>query len=202
MSGHQIVLQCLTNNYVTFTYNDYIANTLNFAKESGLSGNGYIKPKSINQYKAALVRNTGNGSADNIVPKFTLSVDKAGSNSVVLKEFYYKSTGTKNTSQKVDKIINVAYTTGKIAASLGSGKLPVKSLYDLYKQGIDLTGSGSYFETRTYSLQKGNTKILKADFKSPVRLKNKNNYFEVKLNLSNTPSIKGTKTALSTKFSI
>lgn len=202
LSGHQVLLQCFTNNYVCFTFNNYIANTLGFAKESGIKGSGYIKPNSAAQYAEALRRTCDKGSCCKITPKFSVSVDKAGSNKVILKEFYYKSIGRQETKEVVDKLINVAYTTKVIVDTISAKQLPVKPLYDLFYLGIELRKSGAYLETPKMLIQKGKTKLLKADFKSPVSIKNKDNYVEVNLNLSDSPSTKGTKTVLSAYFSI
>lgn len=196
VSGSNVTLQCTKNGHALFEYSTYV-------KSSALLKSNYVKPSNATEYKNALKRSTyENSVSPSFTPKFSISVDKAGSNCVVLKEYCYKTTGVKSTNVDMNQLIEVAYTTGKVVASLAAKKLPLKTLYDLIGKAGTLFGSQSTFYMTSYSpLSKGNVKVLKATFTSPVKLQACNDYFEVNLNLSDPMSTSGTKTTLSVTFS-
>ena len=199
LSGNKITLQAEKNGHVLFKYSAKVRGNSRM-----LTGTNYRTPSNAIEYKEALERNISNSVGNTITPTFTVSVDKTGSNKILLKEFFYKNKGVVKEKNKVDRLIDIAVTTGKLTVEMAAKDAGiVDSLYDILKQGISLDEKGgTYSETKSYPLSKNyknkDYKVLRGSFRSPVDLKKHEDYFEVNLNLNKTPA-SGTK--ISVKFS-
>lgn len=206
LSGSDVMLQCTMNAPVLFQYSDQVSRK--DPRIRGANSSDYVTPSTADQYTRALTRTTA--VSDMVTPEFTLSVDKAGTDGVVLKQFFYKAVSSdsgksvKSNIEIATKLIDVVMAAGKISASSSpAGK--AESLYSLFKTTLSLAGQentgGSYYETKTELLTKDELFCLKSTFTSPFKLKADGDFWEIHISLSDSPSISDIRTELSASFS-
>lgn len=166
------------------------------------------KPSTAGEYKQALKRSTD--YTKKITPVFTLEVTKPGTNLCYLSTAKFAGRGVNgSTKTNLSEYIDIAYTVGNIGANMATKGLTVGSLYSVIKVIYNLeekkkekNKSVNYTCDDKIKLSNDNARLgkkvrtLKADFESPIKLKNYNDYFRVEVQLTNTPSYNKTKTQL------
>lgn len=204
LSGHNVTLQCNMNGHALFQYSDRVF--MNDPRDRSLGGLTYVTPSTADQYVKALTRTTGEVS-NMVTPQFTLSVDKAGTNKVILKEFSYEAVSSDSNSnvksnlKNATKLIDVIMAVGKVTAS-STPAGAASTLYSLFKTTLSFEKtSGSYYKTSIKPLSQNGKYCLNGAFTSPFKLKSNADYWQVNINLNDSPSIVGTKTKLSVSFS-
>lgn len=205
LSGSEVMLQCTMNDHVLFQYSDQVTE-MDARARSG-SRYTYVTPSTADQYVRALTRTTGTVS-NMVTPEFTLSVDKAGTDGVVLKQFFYKAVSSDSISnvksdiENAAKFIDVVTAVGEVGAS-SSPAGAAASLYSLFKTTLSLVENtgGSFYETKTELLTQNEQLCLQSTFTSPFKLKSNGDFWEINISLSDSPSIIGTHTKLSVSFS-
>lgn len=204
LSGHNVTLQCKINDQVLFEYSDLVHKSDPYTHKGNHT---YVAPSTADQYARALSRTTGTISCM-VTPEFTLSVDKAGSNKVILKEFTYEAVSSDSKSNIKDnlktatELIDMVMAVGEAVASSTPAAGVAVTLYSLFKMSLSFEKtSGSYYKTSMMPLSLNRESCLKSTFTSPFKLKSDEDYWQVNINLSDSPSISGTKTKLSISFS-
>ena len=219
--GKNIDLECNRCSNVCFTYSDKIPIYYNKVKKNGKTTlvkckTGELgsvmkmeKPSTAAEYKTALKRDTSYNKK--ITPVFTLEVSQPGSNRVYLSTAEFAGRGLSGSNKtNIAECIDIAYSIGSVAAGIvKKGSLSVGNLYSMFKviykvEEIQKNKNSSVDYACDDKIKlsndnvKSNKKIctLKADFESPIKLKNYNDYFRVTVQLTNNPSYSGTKTIL------
>ena len=200
--GTEMELTCKKNGHVQFEYSNKVNGKTWFK-------NGYITPSTAAQYVAALKRTTSNSISHDLTPVFRVEITVPGTNCVTLNSAEYKGRGNLGKSVNVLDLIDVATTTGKVTASMSTGKLPFDDLVSLasgigkilmVQDSEDYTSddivylSGKFNGKRRY--------CLKSEFTSPVGLKKGDDYFRVEVQLNKEPSTTKTKTQIEVYFSM
>lgn len=206
LSGSEVMLQCTMNAPVLFQYSDQVSRK--DPRIRGADPSDYVTPSTADQYTRALARTTT--VSDMVTPEFTLSVDKAGTDGVVLKQFFYKAVSSdsdksvKSNIESAAWLIDAVMAAGKISAS-SSPADKAESFFNLFKTTLSLSGQentgGSYYETKTELLTKNGQSCLKRTFTSPFKLKADGDFWEIHISLSDSPSISDIRTELSASFS-
>lgn len=201
LSSHNVTLKCKMIDRVQFYFSDKVPEIDPRARVSSPR----ITPSTADQYVRALSRI--NGNAFKITPEFTFSVDNVGTNKVILKEFTYEAISSvaertitsniKNATSWIDVVIAV----GKVTDSSTPIGVAV-SLYSLYKTTLSFEKPhGSYYRTEMEPLSLNRKYCLKSSFTSPFKLKSDGDYWQVNINLSDSPSVNDIKTEFSVSFS-
>lgn len=191
-SGNAITLQTTMCDQVNFTY----CNKIRLRST-------VLTPSNASHYKAALKRNNESKSMS-IIPKFDISIKKTGTKKNYLVSNSIAGKGVATTKANIDKLITIGYKAGVLATT----GLSTSTVYNLFKEAVSLQSKGSseYESRKTLILSQFKGKkyyyCTKATFQSPIKLKAKNDYFEVPIQLDKNLNVKKTKMAVKISHSI